>query len=153
MSTLEGATRERILVAIRQDLARVARMTDAPEGFAPSLRSYEEHGRYGWWRVRSAVGGTKDGNPVLQWSDAVRGLGFTPYEEWDSGTYRMVVADLRRVALECGDPRVMPTQAQYKKHGGHWSRATVLARLDVSSWNEAADLLGLVPQRVLREAS
>lgn len=136
---------EMLIVSMRQDLARVARMSDAPEGYAPSCDSYRKHGRYTEGRIIRALGR----RPIPTWNQAVTLFGFTPYEEWDSGTARLVAADLRRVALECGHPLTMPTQAEYREHG-HWSRTTVMARLEVSSWNDAADLLALTSQRVVR---
>ena len=150
-------SRAHLLVAIRSDLARVARESGRPEGVAPSVVVYREKGRFPTSQIRAAVGGrTKRWGtscPALKWTEAVTRLGFRPASSLHKPTRAQAIEDVRRVGREVGcGPRELPTTMDYQEHG-RWApqtiRKAIVGRED-ASWYEIGDQIGLEPSRTRR---
>lgn len=150
--------RDALLVAIRADLNRVARETDTPEGFAPSLVDYRERGRFGEVKVRAVVGGwtVERGRLAarLTWSEAMERLGLTPYHKAQEVSDDELIRDLRRVGLLCGrEPNELCGVEEYRAHG-RYSYMTVLRRFaSDGSWWTVARYLGMQPSSAVRRGS
>lgn len=135
------------LIAIRADLIRVARMLGAPEGVAPPRAKYGKLGIYSESKARGAFRGFvklgKSVNPRDQWSDAMRKFGLRMWVTETRGiTKGGVAADIRRVAMLAGAPRVLPSKARYDRDG-KWSSTAACSALGITGWTKAAQMLEL----------
>lgn len=143
-------THEARRIAARADLVRVARLTGQPEGVAPSLTDYQRHGRYTTYRLAKLTATLRQ-HANIAWPDAVRKLGLVPCMEGGRIQPDDVLDDLRRVAVACGRPTVMPSQREYDAHGRYSSKSVY--RVLGGPWREAAKRAGLTPkERSYRKA-
>lgn len=145
------------LVAMRADLIRVARLTNQPDGVAPSCEKYRKLGSWTDVRVRGAFLGyrrTKNGsvNPRDTWTQAMHKFGLKTVRETQTTTTAKVAADVRRVAMLAGKPGMMPTMADIRRFG-RYQEKTVMLYLRVTNWVEAADYLQLAMDPRRREHS
>jgi len=140
------------LVALRQELRRVARLEGRPDGVAPSLRGFRALGRVTDRRVQGAVGGYRAHNPILGWKETVRRLGFRPAATMRfAGERSWVMDDVYRVARVLGSPHHMPTRREYLVHG-RWDVRTVLRYAESDTWSGVAGELHLTPNRAFPTA-
>ena len=131
------------LMAMRRDLVRVARMAGAPEGYAPAILAYREHGRYLDKTILGSIGGYwDDGNPKLTWREAMDMLSLKVYGDHYHTNRRRVVLDVRRVAHEIGKPDHVPPRDTYRERG-QWDPVTVMRHLETDTWAGVADALYL----------
>lgn len=131
-------TREFHLIALRQDLVRVARLCDVPEGHAPSVVQYKKHGRHSIYRVEKMCG-------LVRWTQAVARLGLEETPSRKRLPKDAVREDLLRVAALEGRRGKMPRTSTYRKIG-RYSELGVLAALtppDCRYWWRAAEEVGL----------
>lgn len=135
--------RLRRMIAMRQDLVRVARERGCPEGFAPPVLYYREHGRFVDKTIIGVIGGYDEhGNALLCWGDAMQKLGLRMWAEHFHADPERVKRDVYRVAVALGRPFRMPPRAKYKRQG-RWAPCTVMKHMGVSTWGEVADHLKL----------
>lgn len=130
------------LVAIRYDLRRVAAVCGRPPGVAPSIHEFRVHGTVSPKRVMGAVGGYNGTRTKLGWMETMSRLGFTPAKRDVDTSYKRVVADIRRVALQVGDPTVLPSWREYERLG-RWCGKTAMRHVGVTTWRAVAAQLRL----------
>lgn len=137
-----------VLIAMRNDLARVGKLQGLPDGVAPSRAFYGTNGRFGQHNIRSAFKGwrgnvnTKGGNPADQWGRAIERFGFKTITATQMPTYALCAADVRRVALGLNRPGIMPSVAAYRKLGAYTDE-TVRKHLRAKRWEDVARVLHL----------
>lgn len=141
-----------LLVAIRQDLVRVARANGRPQGFAPAVTTYRHAGRFSIPKVQGAVGGWVRKYaygkkvPALSWTAAVRKYGLTPARELYKPTRAQAIDDLRSLSQRLGHgPFRLCSLTEYQDQG-RWSPHTVRKVIcgdPHTSWYDLAELLGM----------
>lgn len=137
-----------VLVAMRADLVRVARLDGQPEGGAPRRDTYVRVGRWstsaiqaafvGYYKKTARVGG----GPLESWSKAVARFGLTPAVKMRHPNHVQLIQDLLRVAQQLGRPNELPSQHQYRKRGVHGPHS-VMDTVGVRTWTELGAELGL----------
>lgn len=134
--------RAHLLVSLRADLVRVARLTGRPEGEAPSIEDYRVHGTYSENYVSKKLTGRRG------WRKAMNVAGLACPFDTRICSERDALDDLRQVAQRLGRPTMMPTPDEYQAHG-RYSEHTIrraLARGMSDPWHVAAGMAGLKPQ-------
>lgn len=133
---------------LRADLVRVARECGRPDGVSPSEEEYRRHGRFSPYAVmmtasegrRRLVGG--QARPRLTWAQSVKRLGVPSPETLRRNyvTPEKIIADLRRLARQRGEPGRVPSRGYYEKHG-RFAGSGVIRKF--GSWRAAAEAAGL----------
>lgn len=119
-------------IVARTDLRRVAALYNLPDGEGPTVHQYQRFGRFG---VRLV---TKIAGHPNQWKAALAVYGLRCDRQRRLIDRALLIADLRRVAIELGDPRLMPPLGMYQKLG-RYASATVHRTLGAGSgWYGAA---------------
>lgn len=137
-----------VLLAMRGDIERVAKLQGCPPGFAPSREFYDRHGRYRQFAVCAAFRGWRkhanwsSGGPRDGWGDAMGRFGFKLKHTALVASYAACAADVRRVAMGLGNPRVMPGVGTYRKLG-KFSDTTVRKYMRLAQWPDVAAALQL----------
>jgi hypothetical protein len=132
--------RQRVLM--RADMIRVARLTGLPDGVAPRRNDYRRLGRFGAGAIQTQEFGYADGDPIESWAEGVRRLGLETTRERHRITDAKAIADIKRVAVECGDATRLPTQGQYEERG-KWAYRALMNHFGFRRWLMFADLLGM----------
>lgn len=132
----ERLTHKRLLA--RRDLLRVAKLCGRPEGVAPSITDYQQHGHYSVNGVMEVLTGKR------QWCPAMKKLGLR--SPWDDRfvTEKEAREDLVRVAVLLRRPAQMPTITEYEEYGSY-TPATVRRAFQGMGWRTIARHVGLDP--------
>lgn len=141
---------ESVIVAMKADLVRVARLLGLPAGYAPAREAYQGRGRWSWECIAAAFAGYrskrtdghKQGGPLMTWTQAIRRFGLQPAFELRRARHVPMVQDVLRVAREIGRPHELPSAHRYRLMGHHSARS-VIQTLGVRTWTEVGPALGL----------
>lgn len=141
-------SRQAAMLAARSALQRVAAEMSLADGVAPSQDAYRARCARGMSAYAIRKAGTGDGRG--SWDDAVRALGFRPWNVVRLGKdARAALEDLRAVARAVGRPDDMPTQLEYRAHStlkhAQETLGAILLDDPGAYWAEIASVAGLKP--------